>query len=321
MSYRIALNDDQENSFSCRDDETILEAALAAGINIPYSCRQGNCKSCVVKKLSGEIDYAKDELFQESEQDIVSCQAYPLTDIVLELDVRAINAGISVKTLPTRIISIEKRKNTTILQLKLPSHEKFVFLPGQYLNILLKNNQKRSYSIASKPEESYLELHIKHYKNGLFSDNLLTNAKVGDLLKIEGPLGNFSWHSDAYPVLLIASGTGFAPICSMLKTYLPSSKQPIHFHWIVKEKEDFYSSLPEEWKTTYDNFSFFPFIREQQANFIHKTLFEQYPDLKNFHIYLCGSEKMIEITSKALLEKNFPQEQLFIDKFLPTGSY
>ncbi len=320
MSYKIEFNDGN-SSFLCRDDETILEAALSAGINIPYSCRQGSCKSCIIKKLSGEIDYIKSDFFQENQKNIISCQAYPLTDLVLDLNEKAINAGINVKTLPTRIASIERKKSTTILQLKLPSHEKFSFLPGQYLNILLKNNQKRAYSIASRLEESYLELHIKFYENGLFSDILLSNLKVGDLLRIEGPLGSFNWHFNERPVLFIASGTGFAPICSMLKTHLASFKHPVHFYWILKEEDHLYSSLPIQWQEQFSQFKFFPFIRKQQQNPIHQTLLTHYPDLKKFDIYLCGNENMIETTRNALREEKFSEEQIFVDKFLSTGSY
>lgn len=320
MSYKIQFNDGK-TSFLCRDDETILEAALAAGINIPYSCRQGNCKSCIVKKLSGEIDYIKPSFFQESQKNIISCQAYPLTDLVLDLNEKAINAGIDVKTLPTRVNSIERKKITTILQLKLPSHEKFNFLPGQYINILLKNNQKRAYSIASQPEESQLELHIKFYENGLFSDKLLSTLKVGDLLRIEGPLGSFNWHSNEKPTLFVASGTGFAPISSILKTHLASFKQTVHFYWILKEEDYLYSSLPIQWQEQYAQFKFFPFIRKQQQNPIHEILLTHYPELKKFDIYLCGNEKMIETTRDALLQEKLSKNQIFFDKFLPTGSY
>jgi CDP-4-dehydro-6-deoxyglucose reductase len=320
MSYKIIFNEKKDHFF-CRDNETVLEAALAAGINIPYSCRQGTCKSCIVKKLSGEIDYVRTELLEKNLENILTCQAYPLTDLVLYLNEKAINMGISVKTLPTRILSIEKRKNTIILELKLPSQESFNFLPGQHLNILLKNNQKRSYSIASKPKENYLELHVKFYKNGLFSDLLLSNAKVGDLIRIEGPFGSFSWElSNKNPTLFVASGTGFAPICSMLKAHLSSFKEQVYFYWIVNEKDDIYSSLPMLWQEEYENFRFFPFIRTENSQPIHETLLKQHLDLRNFDIYLCGSEKMIETTRSALIKNNFQESKISIDKFLPTSS-
>ena len=128
---------------------------------------------------------------------------------------------IPVKTLPCRVEKLQRlAPDVMLVRLKLPAAERLQFLPGQYIEFLLKDLGRRSFSIANSPhDDGFIELHIRNY-GGAFSTYVFTRMKEKEILRVEGPFGSFCLREDSdKPIILLASGTGYAPIASMLKTH------------------------------------------------------------------------------------------------------
>src|SRR5580658_6792394 len=231
--------------------QPLLDAALAAGLNLPHSCKSGHCGSCRARLLAGQIRYPGGRplgLTPEEEQSgyILLCQARAASDLTVEARLIASVADVEIKTLPCRIAALTALAPDVMqVLLRLPAVERLRFQPGQYLDVLLEGGRRRSFSIASPPHDSeLLELHVRRVAGGGFTERLFGAGgalAVGSLLRIEGPIGQFSYRPGALPVLMIAGGTGFAPLKSMLRHVLQGgSGRDIHFYWGARHERDLY---------------------------------------------------------------------------------
>ncbi|MEY3643104.1 MAG: hypothetical protein RLZZ149_1032 [Pseudomonadota bacterium] len=254
LSYQVELKMSGK-TFLVEGDETVLEAALRQGINLPYGCKNGACGSCKGKLLSGKVshgDHSQSALnpSDETAGATLLCCAHPQSNLLI--DVREVQGGgdIPVRKVPCRINTIQfPSDDVAILKLQLPASERFQFLAGQYLEFLLKDNKRRAYSIASAPhEEGPLELHIRHLSGGLFTDPLFGQSSDGkqikekDILRFEGPLGSFFLQEESKkPMIFLASGTGFAPIKAIL-LHIQEKKirREIYFYWGGRRPKDLY---------------------------------------------------------------------------------
>lgn len=187
------------HSFPIETHETVLEAALKHGYTLPYSCRDGVCGTCKGKIVTGQVDYGKyqDSTLSEDEKAAgmaLFCCAKPLSDLVLDCrEVSAVN-DIPVRTMPCRVHKMSKpAPDVMVLSLKLPSTERLQFLAGQYIDILLKDQKPRSFSLANAPhDDEFLELHIRNITGGAFTHYAFEVMKERDILRFTGPLGTFS---------------------------------------------------------------------------------------------------------------------------------
>ena len=212
------------HQFEVEDGEAVLAAALRQGFVLPYGCKNGACGSCKAKILSGSVDYGvyqKKALpdADKAQGKALFCQAKPLSDLVLEARTIGAAKDIPIKTLPCRVQRIERpTHDVAILFLKLPASERLQFLAGQYIDFLLRDGSHRSFSMANPPHaDECLELHLRNY-GGPFSIHAFTRMKEKDILRFEGPLGTFFLREDsAKPVILLASGTGFAPLKAIVE--------------------------------------------------------------------------------------------------------
>ena len=237
----------------------MLDAALAAGLNLPHSCKSGHCGSCRARLLAGEIRYRGGRPLGLSAQRNVTatcCCARHARSRISRSQARLIAsvADVEIKTLPCRIERLTPLAPDVMqVLLRLPAVERLRYQPGQYLDILLEGGRRRSFSIASPPHDSELiELHVRRVSGGGFTERLFGAGgalAVGSLLRIEGPIGQFSYRPGALPVLMIAGGTGFAPLKSMLRHVLESgSGRDIHFYWGARHERDLYEeALVLEW--------------------------------------------------------------------------
>ena len=274
MSFRVRIQP-SGHEYTVADQETILEGALRHGYTLPYSCRNGSCGTCKGRLLAGDIDYGKYEDKALSAQERAAglalfCQAVPRADVVIEARELTAVAGITIKTLPARVMKMERAADDVmILSLKLPANQRLQFLAGQYLDILLKANQRRSFSLANPPhEDESLQLHIRRVPNGLFTTHVFTQMKEKDLLRLRGPMGTFFLREDSdRPVILIGGGTGFAPIKGMLEhAFARDVSRPLHFYWGVRAKRDLYMhALPQAWARAHANFRYTPVLSEPRA--------------------------------------------------------
>ena len=334
MPHQITL-EPSGHTFTVENGETILNAALREGFALPYGCRNGACGSCKGKILKGEVDYGhyqanalKDE--EKTQGKALFCRARPLTDLVLE--VREIGAAkdIHIRTLPCRVQKMEKlADDVMVLQLKLPANERLQFLAGQYLDFLLKDGRRRSYSIANPPhDDNLIELHIRHLPGGHFSDRVFTEMKEKDILRLEGPLGSFFLREASdKPMIFLAGGTGFAPIKAMLlHAFASASLRPMVLYWGVRSRKDLYmGELPVAWQREHANFSFIPVLSEPRPDdawigrigYVHEAVLEDFPDLSGYQVYACGAPAMVDAARQSFTRSRaLPEEEFYADSFV-----
>lgn len=332
MSFIVTLHP-SGHSFELDDDERILEGALRAGIAFPYGCRNGACRSCLGRLIKGEVDYGPKKPPALSTHDVESgkvlcCQAVPVTDI--ELEVREVGAAghIQVKTLPVRVASLERLNHDVMeMRLKLPISENFEFMPGQYIDILLKDGRRRSFSLANPPHRNdFLELHVRHVPGGHFTSKVFETLSPKALLRIEGPLGaTFLREDSERPILMVAGGTGFAPIQSMIEHAMETEcSRSIHLFWGARAKDDLYlDKRVSEWVNDWELLRYTPVLSSPLPNdnwsgetgWVHEAVIKAYPDLSPYDVYVCGPPAMVDAAEKDFISHGLPEEQLYFDSF------
>jgi CDP-4-dehydro-6-deoxyglucose reductase len=306
-------------------DRPILESALSAGLNLPHSCKSGHCASCRVQLRAGRIEYPNGLPLGVTQEEadagkILLCQARARSDLVVEARLIASVTDVEIKTLPCRIARMTPLAPDVMqVFLRLPVVERLEFHPGQYLDILLDRGRRRSFSIASPPHDSeLLELHVRRVPGGGFTEGLWGTTGVGSLLRIEGPIGQFVYQEGSAPVLMIAGGTGFAPLKSMLRHVLERGiDRPIHLYWGARQAQDVYEeALVLEWVRKYPQLRFTTVLSEatgttSRTGWVHEAVLADYPDLEPFDVYAAGPPALIEA-----IRASFPrQERLFFDSF------
>jgi CDP-4-dehydro-6-deoxyglucose reductase, E3 len=315
-------------------DRAVLDAALAAGLNLPHSCKSGHCASCRARLLAGEFHYPNGRtpgLTQQEARDgyILLCQARPRSDLTVEVRLVANVADVEIKTLPCRIAKLV-RLAPDVLQvfLRLPAVEPLQFQPGQYLDVLLEGGRRRSFSIASPPHDSGLiELHVRRVPGGDFTAALFEQLREGSLLRIEGPIGQFVYREQAMPVLMIAGGTGFAPLKSMLRHALErGSARDIRLYWGARQALDVYEEpLVLDWTRRYPHLRFTvvlseatvldPHVPHRRLGWVHEAVLAEHPSLGSFEVYAAGPPAMIEAIRAIFPAHGVCAERLHFDSF------
>jgi CDP-4-dehydro-6-deoxyglucose reductase len=269
--YQITLTQ-SGHTFKVAPDETVLEAALRQGIGLPYGCRNGACGSCKGKIVSGSVDYGHHQAttLRPEEKEAgkaLFCVAKPLSD--LSLDIREIGGvgDVQIRTLPCRVEKVEKAApDVAILQLKLPAQERLLFLAGQYIDILLKDGRRRSFSIANAPHhDQFIELHIREVPGGFFTHYIFHEMRERAILRFEGPLGSFFLREDSdRPIIFMAGGTGFAPIKAVIEHALHTHvDREMVLYWGARALQDLYlPQLPAQWAKEHPNFTFIPVLSD-----------------------------------------------------------
>jgi len=337
VSYQVTLKTSGKQ-FTVTQDETVLEAALRQGINLPYGCKNGACGSCKGKVLEGQITHGQHSENALSRTDetaggILFCCSRPQSDLLIEAREVQGAGDIAIRKVPCRVNTISKPSNdVAILKLQLPAAERFQFLAGQYLEFLLKDGQRRAYSIANAPEqEGPLELHIRHLPGGLFTDFVFGAVspalKEKDILRFEGPLGSFFLREDSKkPIIFLAAGTGFAPIKSIIEQMQTKKiERPIELYWGGRRPSDLYlSDLCKNWEQEIPNFKYIPVISDDlredawrgRTGFVHQAVIDDHPSLKDFQVYACGAPVMVNAAREDFSSKcHLPEEEFFADSF------
>jgi CDP-4-dehydro-6-deoxyglucose reductase len=333
MPYQITIKP-SDHSFACADDETVLAAAMRADLMIPYGCRNGACGTCKSRIVSGEVEYGAHQAstLTDSEKKLgmaLLCLARPRSDITIEVREVRRAGDIRIRKLPCRVEKIEKVANdVAIVSLKLPANERLQYLAGQYVDFLLKDGRRRSFSLATPPEDDeLLQLHVRHVPGGFFSDQLFTQFKGREILRIEGPLGTFFLREESdKPIIFVAGGTGFAPIKAVIEHALHHEvTRPMVLYWGVRSLADLYMPhLPAQWATEHRDFTFIPVLSDPlpedhwpgRTGFVHKAVMADFADLSGYQVYACGGPAMID-TARAefTAERKLPAEEFFADSF------
>ncbi len=331
MSFKVQLTD-QDISFKVNNDETILEAALRQECNLPYGCRNGSCGSCKAKIISGDITYTDGlpEALTKAEQDqgyALLCKAKATSDLSIEARVIETSADIKLRQFPCRVTTCEKLNDDVIrLVLELPKTERLQFLAGQYIDILMKDGKRRSFSLANPPhEDQKLELHIRYYEGGLFSEYAFKDLKNKALLRIEGPLGQFTLQESNRPIIMIAGGTGFAPVKSLVEHALhKNDNRPLHIYWGARSETDLYfDSIVKQWSIDHDHITYIPVLSETEklnnwkgkTGFVHEAVLQDHADLSGHDIYACGPPPMVNAVVESFPKQGLDKDRLFSDSF------
>ena len=322
-----------------RAGQPLLEAALAAGLNLPHSCKSGHCSSCRARLRSGQIRYpdtrpAGITPAEEESGQILLCQARALSDLVLDARLIANAADVEIKTLPCRIASLTSLAPDVMqVWLRLPAVETLRFQPGQYLDVLLEGGRRRSFSIANPPHDSDLiELHVRRVAGGGFTERLFGTdgaaLHAGSLLRIEGPLGQFIYRPGSGPVVMIAGGTGFAPLKSMLRHILEDGSdngRDLHLYWGARRPPDLYEEATAlTWARRYPRFHFHAVLSEsppaeagsnRRTGWVHEAVLADHPNLTGFEVYAAGPPAMIEAIRASFPSQGLDRDRLYFDSF------
>jgi CDP-4-dehydro-6-deoxyglucose reductase len=333
MSFQITVQP-SGRQFSCDEGETILNAAIRAGVGLPYGCKNGACSSCKGKLLDGDITHGahQEKALPVKEEQLgfaLFCCATPHSDLTIEAREVAGIGEFPVRKMPTRVVKLDKvADDVIVLSLQLPANERLQYLAGQYVEFMLRDGKRRSYSMANAPyKDEYLTLHIRHMPGGLFTDQVFSSMKERDILRLEGPLGTFFLREDSdKPMVLLASGTGFAPIKAMIEQSAHTgSLRPITLYWGGRRPQDLYMmALCEEWARTLPNFKFVPVISNAQpedqwqgrSGFVHQAVIEDLPDLSAYQVYACGAPIVVESAQRDFVALcKLPAEEFYADSF------
>jgi CDP-4-dehydro-6-deoxyglucose reductase, E3 len=324
-------------SFSAAADESLLDAAQTAALNLPHSCRGGNCGACKARLIRGEIHYPNGAPLglaagETAEGLILMCQARARTDLSLEtFEVQPVGEARR-KRLPCRIERIVPLSHDVMgLFLRLPIAEDFTFEAGQYIDILLPGGRRRSFSIASPPHDARpLELHIRRVVGGEFTDRLFQEPR-SSLLNIEGPLGRFTYRPHASgqqgtvasPMLLIAGGTGIAPILSILRHVIENGiEREMQLFWGVRSEPDLYAHAAlEALGRRASSLRYAPVLSEASRSWrgltgwVHEAAFEHAQDLDSYEVYAAGPPAMIAAIRAEYTERGNAGDRLYYDSF------
>ncbi len=333
MTYRISLQPDG-HQFDAEADQTVLEAALAADLLLPHGCRDGACGTCKGKVLEGEVDYGiySENALTDAEREAglaLFCCARPLGDLVLEARNVTRAADIPVKKLPCRVQKLDRlAADVMLVDLKLPASEAFRFRAGQYIDILLAGGQRRSFSIANAPDDAaHLELHVRRIEDGKFTNHVFDTMKEKDILRFEGPLGSFWLREDsARPIVMVAGGTGFAPIKSNVEHMIARGlTRPVTLYWGARDRAGLYlDALARSWEAALPGLRYIPVLSDLgpeddwdgRRGLVHQAVLDDLGDLSGHEVYACGAPGMIAAARNSFTtERALPEDQFFADAF------
>lgn len=322
---KIFLSSDAQ--FSSEVGESILAASRRANIAIEHSCKNGKCGVCIAPVLSGETEVLRTEEFLETHEfsgnHILTCCRSAITDLVLDVRDLGEIGNIPTLTLPCRIDSLDRLHDDVInLTLRLPPGSELKFMAGQYID-LIYNGIRRSYSIANafRPDGK-LELHVKRVEGGVMSEYLFSQAAVNDLLRLEGPLGTFSYREDdSENLVFLATGTGIAPIKAILESFKSLDiTSDIYVIWGGRLKNDLYLDL---------SIPGTPFIfvsavsREDRDDcfrgYVQNAVLGLGLDLKKTTVYACGSDLMIRDANELLISNGLASKRFYSDAFVSSN--
>lgn len=336
MSFKVTVLPSR-HEFTVENGQSVLDAALAAGIVLPYSCRNGACSTCKGKVVEGAYEGGPNsaQIISEEEREqgyTLFCQAKPLTDLTIEAQEVRMASDIQIRKMPSRVMGMEKlADDVMVLQVQLPSSEPFRYYPGQYLDFILRDGRHRSYSMATPPNESNLvELHIRHTPGGAFTDHVFgvgaTQMKIREILRVEAPLGSFFLRDSHKPAVFVASGTGFAPIKAMVEHMIANGDtRPVRLYWGGRRPVDLYmDSLAREWESKLSDFKYVPVVSDAlpednwqgRRGFVHTAVMEDIADLSGHQVYACGNPTMVESARKDFsLSCGLPEDEFYADAF------
>ena len=339
MSFTVTVQP-AERSFAVERDEPILAAAIRQGIGLPYGCRDGACGSCKSRLLQGRVIHGAHQLkaltlAEEEAGLILTCCAAPQTDCVVEARSVPGAGDYPVLKMPTRVMSMQRAAaDVMLLKLQLPANQNLQYRAGQYVEFILRDGARRSYSMANAPHRvseqgspPAIELHVRHMPGGLFTDHVFTAMKEKEILRMEGPFGSFFLREDSdKPIVLLASGTGLAPIKAVIEHMQHQGiTRPAVLYWGGRRPADLYL---HDWclraAAAMPNLRYVPVVSDALADdawpgrtgFVHRAVMQDWPDLSGHQVYACGAPIMVESAQRDFVERcGLPSSEFYADAF------
>ena len=336
MSFNITVQP-SGRIFVAQTDEALLAAAIRSGIGLPYGCKDGACGSCKCKKLEGTIIQGTHQLkalsVEEAAQGfILTCCATALSDVVIESRNVTDESAFPIKKMPTRVASLVKASHdVVVMRLQLPAADVFKYHAGQYVEFLLRDGDRRAYSMANAPHTQLdnpgVELHIRHMPGGKFTDHVFSAMKEKEILRVEGPFGSFYLREDSTkPMVLLASGTGFAPIKAIIEhMQFKGITRPAVLYWGGRRPEDLYM---HDWilgkVAEMPNLRYVPVISDAliedvwtgRTGFVHNAVLQDTKDLSGHQVYACGAPIVVDSAQAAYIAAGLPADEFFADSFV-----
>lgn len=333
MSFSVAIQPSGRH-FTMEATETVLGAAISAGIGLPYGCKNGACGSCKGKLVSGSVALGahQERALSAAEQTAghtLFCCAVPQSDVAIEAR-EVLGVGeFPIKKVPVRVARLERAADDVmILSLQMPATERMQYKAGQYVEFLLKDNKRRAYSIATPPHsDELLSLHLRHMPGGVFTDHVFGAMKERDILRFEGPLGTFFLREESTkPIVLLASGTGFAPIKAIVEHWAHSkSTRPVTLYWGGRRPADLYmDAWVQEQCKTMPHLRYVPVVSDAlpedhwtgRTGFVHRAVLEDFADLSGHQVYACGAPIVVDSAKRDFCaQAGLPADEFYADAF------
>jgi len=336
MSFNVTVQP-SGRTFSVDQDEALLAAAIRQGIGLPYGCKDGACGSCKCKKLEGTVVHGTHQLKALSPEEeangfILTCCGIAHSDVVIESRQVTDESAFPVKKMPVRVISLVRASHDVmVLRLQLPTSDVFKYHAGQYVEFLLRDGDRRAYSMANAPhtqaDSPSVELHIRHMPGGKFTEHVFGAMKEKEILRVEGPYGSFFLREDSNkPMVLLASGSGFAPIKALIEhMQFKGITRPAVLYWGGRRPADLYM---HDWVQArvaeMPNLKYIPVVSDAlpedqwsgRTGFVHKAVLEDFPDLSAHQVYACGAPIVVDSArAEYIALAGLPAEEFFADSF------
>jgi CDP-4-dehydro-6-deoxyglucose reductase len=336
MSFQITVQPSGRH-FSADSTETLLAAGIRQGIGLPYGCKDGACGSCKCKKLEGTVVHGAHQSKALSDEEeaqglILTCCATAQSDVVLESRQVTEAGAFPIKKMPVRVASLAKKSDDVmVMELQLPANDVMKFHAGQYIEFMLRDGSRRSYSMANAPHTleaaaPKVQLHIRHMPGGKFTDPVFSTMKEKDILRAEGPYGSFFLREDSdKPMVLLASGTGFAPIKALIEHMQHRGiTRPATLYWGGRRPADLYmSDWVQAQLALMPQLRYVPVVSNAtsedawtgRTGFVHQAVLQDHPDLSRYQVYACGAPIVVDSARRDYVMAGLPEAEFFADSF------
>jgi CDP-4-dehydro-6-deoxyglucose reductase, E3 len=344
MSFNIIV-EPSGRSFAVNPDQSILAAGISQGIGLPYGCKDGACGSCKCKKISGTVEHGPHQskalsADEEANGYVLTCCAKPTSDVVLESKQVTDAGAFPIKKMPSRVMAMEKLSHDVMrVKLQLPANDVVQYHAGQYVEFLLRDGARRAYSMGNAPHTlqapsaegapanpPVIELHIRHMPGGKFTDHVFGAMKEKEILRIEGPFGSFYLRESDKPIVLLASGTGFAPIKALIEhLQFIGSKRSAVLYWGGRRPADLYlDAWVKERLAEMPQLRYVPVISDAlpedawtgRTGFVHQAAVDDLADMSGYQVYACGAPIVVDSAKRDFVTKcGLPEDEFYADSF------